>query len=125
MGGPIYSMLILLFMDCCSDSDGQFSICGFTFFLPKRYFPVMVILSCFFFFRANIFMLGFIVLLLVYEFGCRAKPLFALPLCTYLKINQCIPESVRKLRGWVDCDGVRENLEKICSDACQPEEGEE
>ena len=118
-GGPIYTMLILLFMDCCTDPEGSFNICGITFFLPKRYLPVMVLLACFFFFRANLLMFGFIILLEVYQFGCRAKPLFALPLCTYFKMNNFIPHKIRDLRGWVDCDGVRDNLEAICSDSCK------
>jgi len=108
-------MLIVLFLDCCTEPDGKFAICGVTFFLPKRYLPILVLLACFFFFRANILMFGFIILLEVYQFGCRSKPLFALPVCTYLKINNCLPGCLRKLRGWVDCEGVRDNLEAICS----------
>ena len=118
-GGPIYSMLILLFMDCCTDSEGYFSVCGITFFLPKKYLPIMVLLACFFFFRANIFMFGFILLLQLYQFGCRQKPLFALPIRVYFAINRCVPECIRNFRGWVDCDGVKDNLESRCNSACR------
>ena len=45
LGGIVFTMIIFLFFECCTNPNGDFYICCFKFFLPKRYLPIMALLG--------------------------------------------------------------------------------
>jgi hypothetical protein len=114
MGGVIQTSLIFLFFDVGTDPDGSFDVLCFTFFLPKRYLPIIVILGMLYIYTPNIALLLILVGFEAWQYGCRKRPYFALSMEFYLKINSWVPSWIKKSRCFVDCEAAFENLESIC-----------
>jgi hypothetical protein len=114
MGGVVNTVLVFLFFDVCTDPDGQFTVLGFTCFLPKRYLPIFVIIGMLALFNSNLAMLGLVLVFELYQYGCRKRPFFAFSVGFYRRINFWMPEWLKKTRSFVDCESLLENLEGVC-----------
>ena len=62
-------------------------------------------------FRESLVTFMMIFALTMTQHFCLQKPFFALPTNFYLFINRCVPNFIKKMRGYINVDAVRDNLD--------------
>ena len=67
-------------------------------------------------FRSNVVMFLLVLAFELYQFGYRSQPFLALPIGFYLKVNEWVPECVKGLRGYVDCELLKDALKDMCEE---------